>query len=424
MAPYSTFGSSDLADDVSAALTDRRAALMANHGSVAVSGTVAEALDHALLLEWLCGVYRDASALGTPRVLDAAQQQAVVEAALARSYGTLRRRPTRPGVLMPTSTGPTPDLTSAASSPSASTCSTFTCATSRASPRAPTVSSSSASRSRRPAPPAAPPWCWRSSALDVASIGATGRDPLARCCASLLRPTASTSPASSSATSRPRPACCRCGPTATGRPGTASAPTALHARRRGPRRGRRRRPAAPRRSGVPRRRGRRPAPAHARAHGTVTAVDLLAPGDPDMLAWVADAPPARRPLPAQRRAAPRADRSRRPHRGRRALLLERGVGHVAVTAGADGALVVSAADARRDGAGLRRRRRGHHRLRRRLQRRLPRRDPRRPLTGGRCRVGQRDRGAGRPGCGDRPRRLRPRVGGGLRAREGVRRTAR
>ena len=31
--------------------------------------------------------------------------------------------------------------------------------------------------------------------------------------------------------------------------------------------------------------------AHARAHGTVTAVDLLAPGDPDMLAWVADALP-------------------------------------------------------------------------------------------------------------------------------------
>lgn len=94
VAPYSTFGSSDLADDVSAALTDRRAALMANHGSVAVAGTVAEALEHALLLEWLCGVYRDARALGTPRVLDAAQQHAVVEAALARSYGSLRRRPT------------------------------------------------------------------------------------------------------------------------------------------------------------------------------------------------------------------------------------------------------------------------------------------------------------------------------------------
>ena len=51
VARYSTFGSSDLADDVSAALTDRRAALMANHGSVAVAGTVAEALEHALLLE-------------------------------------------------------------------------------------------------------------------------------------------------------------------------------------------------------------------------------------------------------------------------------------------------------------------------------------------------------------------------------------
>ena len=30
---------------------------------------------------------------------------------------------------------------------------------------------------------------------------------------------------------------------------------------------------------------------HARAHGTVTAVDLLAPGDPDMLEWVEAALP-------------------------------------------------------------------------------------------------------------------------------------
>lgn len=93
VAPYSTFGSAGLAADVSTALTDRRAALMANHGSVAVGATVGEALDHALLLEWLCGVYRDACALGTPRVLDQEQQEAVVEAAVARSYGTLRRRP-------------------------------------------------------------------------------------------------------------------------------------------------------------------------------------------------------------------------------------------------------------------------------------------------------------------------------------------
>lgn len=92
VAPYSVFGSTDLARDVADALVGRRAALMSNHGSVAVGASVTEALDHALLLEWLCGVYRDARALGEPRVLDEAAQQAVVEAALARRYGTLHRR--------------------------------------------------------------------------------------------------------------------------------------------------------------------------------------------------------------------------------------------------------------------------------------------------------------------------------------------
>lgn len=96
VASYSTFGSEQLARDVRDALTGRQAALMANHGSVAVADTVGRALDHALLLEWLCTVYRDACAVGTPRPLDEEQQRDVVEAALARSYGTLRPRAASP----------------------------------------------------------------------------------------------------------------------------------------------------------------------------------------------------------------------------------------------------------------------------------------------------------------------------------------
>jgi len=90
VAPYATFGSPELAAHVHAALSDRQAALMANHGSVAWAASAAAALDHALLLEWACTVYRDACLMGTPRVLDEAEQTAVVEAALARSYGTVR----------------------------------------------------------------------------------------------------------------------------------------------------------------------------------------------------------------------------------------------------------------------------------------------------------------------------------------------
>ena len=90
VAPYATFGTPELAAHVHAALEGRHAALMANHGSVAWASSAAKALDHALLLEWLCTVWRDACLMGTPRVLDEAQQAAVVEAAVARSYGSTR----------------------------------------------------------------------------------------------------------------------------------------------------------------------------------------------------------------------------------------------------------------------------------------------------------------------------------------------
>jgi L-fuculose-phosphate aldolase len=93
VAPYATFGTRELADNVRTALDGRSAALMANHGSVAVGSTAEKALDSALLLEWLCTLYRDASVVGTPAVLDEQQQEAVVLAALDRSYGTTKHLP-------------------------------------------------------------------------------------------------------------------------------------------------------------------------------------------------------------------------------------------------------------------------------------------------------------------------------------------
>ncbi|MEU9339765.1 class II aldolase/adducin family protein [Streptomyces sp. NPDC048278] len=90
VAPYATFGTPELAASVLAALDGRSAALMANHGSVTVGPTLDKAVENALLLEWACGVYQHAAALGTPRVLDEEQQLAVIEAAIARNYGTTR----------------------------------------------------------------------------------------------------------------------------------------------------------------------------------------------------------------------------------------------------------------------------------------------------------------------------------------------
>ncbi|WP_134739814.1 class II aldolase/adducin family protein [Nocardioides sp. 503] len=93
VAPYATFGTPELAAHVRDALVDRQAALMANHGSVAIGGDLTQAVEHALLLEWLATLHHRASVLGTPRTLTEADQAAVVAAAIARSYGTPQENP-------------------------------------------------------------------------------------------------------------------------------------------------------------------------------------------------------------------------------------------------------------------------------------------------------------------------------------------
>jgi L-fuculose-phosphate aldolase len=87
VAPYRTFGSPELASAVLDALEGRRGALMASHGAVVHAGDVDEAVELAELVEWACGVFWRASVLGSPRVLDSAEQEAVVRAALERGYG-------------------------------------------------------------------------------------------------------------------------------------------------------------------------------------------------------------------------------------------------------------------------------------------------------------------------------------------------
>ena len=94
VAPYATFGTPELAEHVRVALEGRTAALMANHGSVAVGATLDKAVENALLLEWLCGVYRDALQFGRPRTLDQHAQDDVIRAAIARSYGSVQERDT------------------------------------------------------------------------------------------------------------------------------------------------------------------------------------------------------------------------------------------------------------------------------------------------------------------------------------------
>jgi L-fuculose-phosphate aldolase len=87
VAPYATFGTPELAEATLDALRDRTAALMANHGAITYGADLDAAVEHALLLEWACGVYWHAKAIGGPQTIDEGQARAVIEAAVARGYG-------------------------------------------------------------------------------------------------------------------------------------------------------------------------------------------------------------------------------------------------------------------------------------------------------------------------------------------------
>ena len=61
---YGFPGSQELADNVCAALGENKAAFIANHGAVAVGGSLDEALDVCLLVERACQIYILAQSLG------------------------------------------------------------------------------------------------------------------------------------------------------------------------------------------------------------------------------------------------------------------------------------------------------------------------------------------------------------------------
>ncbi|WP_174566869.1 class II aldolase/adducin family protein [Nocardia crassostreae] len=90
VAPFAAFGTTELATSVLAALDGKQAALLANHGAVAIGPTLQAAVENVLLLEWACELYLTAAVLGKPRALDQAQQEAVIAAAFARGYGKPR----------------------------------------------------------------------------------------------------------------------------------------------------------------------------------------------------------------------------------------------------------------------------------------------------------------------------------------------
>jgi L-fuculose-phosphate aldolase len=91
VAPYRTFGTEELAEGVLDALEGRAAALMSNHGTLTTGPDVAAAVEATLLLEWACGVYWRAAAVGEPRLLDDAAMGAVADTIAERGYGRLSK---------------------------------------------------------------------------------------------------------------------------------------------------------------------------------------------------------------------------------------------------------------------------------------------------------------------------------------------
>lgn len=86
VAPYATFGTQELADNVMAALAGRNGAILRNHGTVVYGAGLPEALDRAAKLEWVSALYWRAAQLGEPAELSDEQLELVKTQATNLGY--------------------------------------------------------------------------------------------------------------------------------------------------------------------------------------------------------------------------------------------------------------------------------------------------------------------------------------------------
>ena len=78
-APYALFGSQALSDNALAALIDRKACLLANHGMIALGRDLDDALAVTVEVENLCEQYWRALQLGEPHILSEAEMHDVFQ---------------------------------------------------------------------------------------------------------------------------------------------------------------------------------------------------------------------------------------------------------------------------------------------------------------------------------------------------------
>lgn len=91
VAPYRRFGSQEFAEVTTEALQDRQAALMSNHGTVAIGASADQAVERTRLLEWAAEIYWRGALIGAPRVLSEEQQQELRSTISEIGYGHMHR---------------------------------------------------------------------------------------------------------------------------------------------------------------------------------------------------------------------------------------------------------------------------------------------------------------------------------------------
>ena len=90
VAPYATFGTDELAQNITEALEGRSGALLQNHGMVTCGASIRQAFERSVLLEWLAALYWRALQIGTPRILSDTELDAVREQSHRLRYGSQR----------------------------------------------------------------------------------------------------------------------------------------------------------------------------------------------------------------------------------------------------------------------------------------------------------------------------------------------
>lgn len=79
LAPYATFGTEQLAANLTAAIGDYNAVLLANHGLVTVGPTLGRAFAAAEEIELVARIYYQTKSIGDPVILDAAEMSRVID---------------------------------------------------------------------------------------------------------------------------------------------------------------------------------------------------------------------------------------------------------------------------------------------------------------------------------------------------------